>query len=454
MIPVVTPAEMAAIDAAAPEPVAVLVERAGWAVARAARRLLGACYGRRIVVVAGPGNNGADGRAAAAVLAREGARCWVLDAREAPPELPAADLVIDAAFGTGLSRPWSAPRPPAGVPVLAVDIPSGVDGTTGERLGDPVAVDRTVTFAALKPGLLLTPGRILAGRVEVADIGLDVGGARAHVVEDPDAAGWIPPRAVDAHKWRSAVRLVGGSPGMSGAPRLAAAAALRAGAGYVQIASPGVAAPPGPVEAVGLALPAADWVPAAREGLERVAAVAVGPGLGRGHDDELAAFVASVPVPLVVDGDALTPPVVNAAAARGAPTIVTPHDGEWVRLGGDVGADRFAATRAAAERWGVVVVRKGPVTLVAAPDGRLRVVTSGDERLATAGTGDVLTGVVAALLARGADAFDAAAAGAHLHGRAAALGPREGLVAGDVVDRLPDALAHLRDAGASAGGRR
>ena len=173
MIPVLTPAEMAAVDAAAPEPVEVLIERAGAAVAREALRLLGGAYGRRVVVLAGKGNNGADGRSAARRLERRGVRVEVIDALGAPARLPGADLVVDAAYGTGFRGAYDAPEA-GGTPVLAVDIPSGVDGTTGEAAGLVLAATRTVTFAALKPGLLFDPGRSLSGDVVVADIGLDV----------------------------------------------------------------------------------------------------------------------------------------------------------------------------------------------------------------------------------------------------------------------------------------
>ncbi len=170
---VVTPEQMGAIDAAAPEPVEVLIGRAGAAVARHAVAMLGGCYGRRVVVVAGKGNNGNDGRDAARRLELRGVRVRVIDAADAPARLPAADLVIDAAYGTGFHGSYEPPDP-GGAPVLAVDIPSGVDGLTGAVAGGAVRADRTVTFAALKPGLLFHPGRALAGEVVVADIGLDV----------------------------------------------------------------------------------------------------------------------------------------------------------------------------------------------------------------------------------------------------------------------------------------
>jgi len=188
VIPVVTPAEMRAIDEAAPEPVDVLIERAGEATFRAALDLLGGTYGRHVVLVAGKGNNGADGRSAARRLRRRGVRVVVLDATALPADLPDADLLIDAAYGTGFRGDWTPPPAPPGAAVLAVDIPSGVDGLTGQAHGAPWRADVTVTFAALEPGLLLRDGPDLAGDVRLADIGLDTTSARIHVVEPADVA--------------------------------------------------------------------------------------------------------------------------------------------------------------------------------------------------------------------------------------------------------------------------
>ena len=474
VIPLVTPEEMAAIDAAAPEPVEVLIERAGAAVARAALELLGGAYGRRVVVVAGKGNNGADGRSAATRLARRGVRVTVIDTAGAPERLPPCDLVIDAAFGTGFRGGWVAPRAPDGAQVLAVDIPSGISGLTGEASGNPLAADRTVTFAALKPGLVLGDGPALAGKVTVADIGLDCSTARAHLVEATDVACWLPDRPREAHKWQSAVWLVAGSPGMTGAAHLATRAAQRAGAGYVRLSTPGLADDPRlPTEAVGVPLPGKRWDREVLAGLDRFAALAVGPGLGREEPtaEAVRALVAEATVPMVVDGDGLsaladagmsvvdgdrldTPtgshePGPGGAAAkvltrRAGPLVLTPHDGEFARLGGDVGdPDRIATTRAMAAAFGCVVLRKGPTTVVAGADGRVLVCTAGDARLASAGTGDVLTGIIAALLAQGLTPIRAAAAGAVLHGRAGDLAWPRGLVAGDLVEHLPRALADL-----------
>ncbi len=448
MIPVVTPAEMAEIDAAAPEPVEVLIGRAGHAVARAALDLLGGAYGRRVVVLAGKGNNGNDGRDAARRLRRAGVRVRVLDAGEAPPVLPDADLVVDAAFGTGFRGAYRAPEP-GFARVLAVDIPSGVDGLTGEVAERVLPADRTVTFAALKPGLLLHPGAGYVGEVDVADIGLDVSGARAAVVDDDDVLAWWPVRQPDDHKWRSAVLVVGGSPGMPGAATLTARAAQRAGAGYVRLGTPGGAPAGAPTEAVGLDLPGEHWAPEVLGALDRFHALVIGPGLGRaeGTAEQVRQVVAHAPVPVVVDGDGLTALGASAAgvlAGREAPAVLTPHDGEFARLaGGPPGADRLEATRSLAARLGATVLLKGPTTCVAGPDGFVLLAAAGDDRLATAGTGDVLAGVLGSLLARGVAPAPAAASAAHVHGAAGTLGWRHGLVAGDLVDLLPAVLDDL-----------
>jgi ADP-dependent NAD(P)H-hydrate dehydratase / NAD(P)H-hydrate epimerase len=449
VIEIVTPGEMAEIDAAAPEPVEVLIGRAGAAIARAARRLLGGSYGRTVNVIAGKGNNGADGRVAGDRLSATGVTVRVYDAASCPQTLPPSDLVIDAAYGTGFRGEWVPPHV-SGAPVLAVDIPSGVDGLTGIAVPDALTAVETVTFAALKPGLLVNDGKRLAGTVRVADIGLDVSSARAHAVERADVAGWLRPRPVDAHKWSQAVRIVGGSPGMTGAASLAATAAMRAGAGIVWLSIPGEDHPRAElVEVVGKPVPADGWATNVAAELDRFGALVVGPGLGLAPTTtaDVAAVLAAASCPVVVDGDGLTAlaasPGGAASALRGrrGPTVLTPHDGEFARLAeGRPGADRFDAARRLAAATGTVVLLKGPTTLIAEPDGLVRAVTAGDQRLATAGTGDVLSGTIGALLAGGIAAFDAAAAGAWLHGTAATLQPATGVVAGDVAAAIPRAI--------------
>ena len=472
MIPVLTPDEMAGVDRQAPEPVEVLIGRAGAAVAQRAARLLSGVYGKAIVVVAGKGNNGADGRAAAAVLAASGAKVEVLEAAGLAPghPLPPAQLVIDAAYGTGLQRAYLPPSPGSS-PVLAVDIPSGVSGSTGEVLegGGALGAVATVTFASLKPGLLLGSGPGLAGDIEVADIGLGelVGvAARCWLVEDGDVRALVPARAREAHKWQTAVRVVAGSPGMTGAPWLASRAALRAGAGYVQLSMPGVdpaVLPPG--EVVHHPVAASGWHKEVLEGLSRVKALVIGPGLGplTGGDvlsgelsgGEVGLVVASALVPVVVDADGLnaigTLEGLRAIVERRTePTVITPHVGELTRLAGHPpGPDHLAAARDAAARSGAIVLLKGSTTVVAAPDGRALMSCSGDSRLATAGTGDVLSGMIGAFIARGVPAFEAAALAAHVHGRAASTGYSQGLVASDLPDLVASWLSALLGRGSA-----
>jgi len=450
VIPVLTPEEMAEIDRAAPETTDVLVARAGAAVVREAAVMLGGTYGRRVVVVAGKGNNGADGRAAAAGLHRRGVRVRVVDAAEAPVRLPACDLVLDAAYGTGFRGDYLAPDP-GGAPVLAVDIPSGVDGRTGGAADAAVWAARTVTFAALKPGLLLHPGADRAGEVAVADIGLDTSGARAHLVEPHDVSGWLPERPAETHKWNTAVWVVAGSPGMTGAAHLCSRAAMRAGAGTVRLGIPGSDPDPGAPEIVGHRLPADDWDSAVVEHSARAKALVVGPGLARtdATRDAVRRLLAASTLPAIVDADGLYALGGRDEAARvlhdrSAPTVLTPHEGELARLtGAPAGADRLAEARDLAAAVGATVLLKGSTTVIADPVGEVLITNSGDSRLATAGTGDVLSGIVGALLAQGLDGLRAAASAAFVHGRAARLGWRRGLVAGDLIDLLPAAIDGL-----------
>ncbi len=521
MIALVTPIEMRAIDTAAPVTQETLIQRAGFAVAREALSMLGGTYGRRVVVVAGPGSNGADARVAAGLIERRGVRVTLVNVdRDHPPpvRLPHSDLVIDGAYGTSFSGPYVAPDP-QGAPVLAVDIPSGVDPLTGLVHPDsiPVRAHTTVTFAAMKPGLVLADGPACSGRIVVADIGLDLGvHMRAGVVTEEDVAAALPTRSRDAHKWDAAVLIIAGSEGMIGAPLLVSQGALRAGAGMVRLAVPGQVL--GGTEAVGVALPAENWSATAMTLTEKCGAVVVGPGLGRERSTRAAVrqLLNKCQLPIVVDADALMalapgpkeedpramvrralsgdtdrsvletngnggdlPPgqraVLQAAARRiGASpgavaaagtaftadldasvralsgrlpgrTVLTPHEGEFRSLtGNNVSADRFADVRRLAAATGAVVLLKGPTTLIARPDGWVDVVTTGDQRLATAGTGDVLSGVIGALLAQGLPTHKAAAVGAWLHGTAAASGLSDGLVAGDLPQLVAGVLSRVR----------
>jgi hydroxyethylthiazole kinase-like uncharacterized protein yjeF len=493
MEPVLTPEAMARADRRtidAGTPVSVLMERAGRAVAWAARRMTDGAYGRRVVVVCGKGNNGGDGLITARALGRWGMRTHVVelaagvDRRALERALRSADLAIDAMYGTGFrgalegDAAWFAELLAAWRgPVLSVDIPSGVDGLTGAVQGAAVRADRTVTFEARKPGLVFEPGRSHAGAVTVAPIGIDLGldgldPLPLAMLEASDVERLVPPRAPTAHKWVAGVMVVGGSGGMTGAPMFVSHAAMRAGAGIVWCGLPGedAAHDAAGTEVITRALPVgADGTLAPRAAdavlanISRFGALALGPGLGADPAirEPVRALVAEARVPLVLDADGLNAlngefePLL-ARRTAGTATVLTPHDGEYARLAGQpVGDDRVAAARRLADRAGAVVLLKGPATIVVEPavgggpyGARVALNPTGTPALATAGSGDVLSGVIAAFLARGMAAFDAAAAAAWVHGRAGALAAETVGETGVVASDLMSAIARtLQDPG-------
>ena len=451
---VYTPEQMRYIDAHSGVDVAVLIRRAGYAVAQTALRMLGGSYGKHVIVLAGKGNNGEDGRVASDFLRARGVKVSVFSSSEMPTQLPECDLVIDAVYGTGLRSDFVAPT--TNVPVLAVDIPSGIDATTGECRGAPLRANETITFGGLKPGVVLQPGRTYAGQITVVSLdlpvhlGVQVDEKTINVVTRNDVEQWVPPRAPTTHKWKSGVRAIAGSKTMMGAAQLSCAAAYRAGAGIVHLSSiggtPEIIAP---LEVVYRSVSETHWADQCLSDIERFASALIGPGMGRGDElvEEVFQFVSRCPVPLVIDGDGLQilassrdgqrRNMANFFAQRTAETVLTPHDGEFSALTGErPSADRIADTRKAAAALQAVVLLKGSTTVVAEPGGNVLCITNGDARLATAGSGDVLTGVIAALLAVGLDAFHAAAAGAFIHGNALERLPQCGVVASDIVREI------------------
>ena len=440
-------AEQIAIDAGTP--VETLMERAGMCAAEAIRRFAGPIPA---LILCGPGNNGGDGYVIARGLKERGVPVRV--AASAAPATPAAiqaralwdgpvetldaegaPLLIDALFGTGLTRPLDqaasrALAQPALVRV-AIDLPSGVSTDDGAILSPVPDFDLTITFATLKPAHLLQPAARHMGRIVVADIGI---AATSHLtaIERPSLAAPGP----DDHKYkRGYVLVLGGD--MPGAAGLAAIAALRAGAGSMRLVTNS------PIGALPLAIMQGGGDVAARLADERVGAVALGPGLMPG--DETAALLTQCidsGHPLVLDAGAITlladlgPEALRALAT---PAILTPHPGEFTRLFGTLEGSKVEQAREAARRSGAVIVAKGADSVVAAPDGRAAISRMSCPWLATAGSGDVLTGTIAALRARGLDAFDAAIAGVWLHVRAGQIaGP--GLVADDLPGGLRAAL--------------
>jgi len=445
--PLYTSEEMRTAEERHPGAVEELMERAGCAVAQVGLELFAPA--QSWTVVCGGGANGGDGRIAARELERAGKRVRIVDAKAGETELGEPDVIVDALFGTGFR---GKPRSDAAAliermnaspaRVIAVDLPSGVDASTGEIAGAAVLADSTVTFHGRKVGLVVAPGRFHAGTVHVADIGLDeletgISLVTAGILDT------VPRRGDRDNKYTAGhVLVVGGSPGLTGAPSLTAMAALRADAGYVTLAAPEETLPVFEqrlLEVVKRPLPD-DLSDLA----EKASALAVGPGLGR--SDAARALVrrslAEIDRPAVVDADALYG---LEPADWPAPRVLTPHDGELARLLGresrEIAAHRIASVREAAERFNCVVLLKGADTLVAAPGRGLLVSALGLPSLATAGTGDVLSGVIAAFLAKGMDAQLAAAAGAAAQQRAAVEAPqRAGLVASDLIEALPRVL--------------
>jgi NAD(P)H-hydrate epimerase len=389
-----------------------LVRDAGTAVALEARRLLGSCYGRRVVVIVGPGLNGADGRVVAEWLRGRGARVDVIDVDHQPTSLRGYDLYVDAAFGLGCSRPYVAPTISGPTKVLAVDLPSGVNADTGDVLGAPARADVTVALGAFKYAHVNGAALDYVGERRFAGLHI-VTHARDGLVTDDDLRDFVRFSPSD-HKWKHALAILAGSATMGGAAVLACEGAIAAGASMVRLTSrlegTRPVAPP-PVEVVYDESPRID---------PRVHAVVVGPGLGVDATAWLAPRLRDVTVPVVVDADGLTGELIRQRP-REVPWVLTPHEGEFARLTGtSVGRDRVGAVRQLARDTGCVVLLKGPVTIVADPAGALRVVTSGTSALASAGTGDVLAGLIGAAIARGHDPFSAAALSAYLHGRAGA----------------------------------
>jgi NAD(P)H-hydrate epimerase len=440
--------------ASAPE----LMERAG---ATAARVALQVFHGaERWTVVCGAGSNGGDGRVVARHLSNAGKQVRIVDAKAGDTELGEPQAIVDALFGTGFR---GAPRPDAraliehinasDAPVLAVDVPSGVDASTGEVAGPAVKADETVTFHGRKVGVVVAPGRFYVGHLHVVDIGLDAmeTGARFAM---PALLSVVPRRREQDNKYTAGhVLVVGGSRGLTGAPSLTALAAMRADAGYVTVAAPESTMPVFEqrlLEAVKRPLPDDGGLVAERaadvvlELAERASAVALGPGLGRGAGPRalVRRLLAELELPVVVDADALFE---LEPADWPAPRVLTPHEGELGRLLGreshEIAAHRLASVREAVERFSCVVVLKGSDTLVAAPDRGLLVSALGLPSLATAGSGDVLTGIVAAFLAKGLQPQLAAAAATVAQQRASVEATqRAGLVASDLIDALPRAL--------------
>jgi NAD(P)H-hydrate epimerase len=445
-----------------PDSMRELMVRAGTATAEAAMRRFPEA--RAFTVVCGGGSNGGDGLVAAEVLRAQG-EVLVVEMKGGERTLGSPDVIVDALFGTGFSGEPRADAAAlieqmnsAGVPIVSVDIASGVDASTGEIAGSAVKAALTVTFYARKVGHVVAPGRFHRGELEIAEIGLS-GGETGCKLATLELLSELPRRTGSDTKFSAgSVLVVGGSPGLSGAVCLAGEAAFRADAGYVTVVVPRSLLPPIELrllEAVKRPAPEDENGHLTVEALKLVAelepraqALALGPGIGRspGTREFVRELLEQTTLPAVVDADALFE--LKPGKWR-SPVVLTPHAGELARLLGKesawVNAHRLAAARECAERFSAVTLLKGADTIVVSPAGEVLVCEEGTPALATAGSGDVLTGVVASFLAKGLAPERAAAAAAVAHGRAAQLiEPQIGVVAGDVVRMLPQAISQDR----------
>lgn len=483
----------------------VLMENAAAALMSEMEAFFGSLSGLRVCIVCGKGNNGGDGLALARRLSIRGVdvrvallarfsevsgdakinldilrKCGIPIISNATRQdvfdlVSASDVVVDAIFGTGLSSPLAGRFSQAveiintsGLPVVSVDVPSGIDADTGRVMGAAVAADLTVTMGLLKPGLLLGSGPLYAGSVRVADIGIPRGvieeeGVACWLIDGEYAAGSLMPRLPDTHKGDYGhVMVLAGSLGKAGAAALAAKAALRSGAGLVSVVVPVSLVPvihqlSAEVMCIGIAesIDGTIGIGADEEIFrlsKKMGACAIGPGLTTHREavQVVRNLVKHLSVPMVIDADGLNALAGSLDILNGlnAPAVLTPHPGEMSRLAGiapeEIQKDRLGIAARFATRYGVTLVLKGAATVVAGADGRMFINSTGNPGMATAGAGDVLTGMIAGFLAQGYPATEAACLGVYIHGLAGDIAAKEktetAMIAGDIIEKIPEAV--------------
>ncbi|SHE36003.1 NAD(P)H-hydrate epimerase [Ferrithrix thermotolerans DSM 19514] len=437
-----------------------VVARVGFAVARITMKMLSGAYGKRVYIEAGPGNNGEDARSAARFLSERGVKVIVKGIKDRDMgSIKEADLFIDGSFGVGINREFEPVKLPPHIPVLSVDVPSGLDADLGTLWGGCLAADVTATVGALKIGLLQNQGPLVSGKVEVALEDLYTSGTSVSLIEDTDVLEHLGEGDLYDHKWRHSVFVLAGSEGMFGAAELSANASYRLASGIVHLYYPstpggrmGVTLSP---EIVRVGLDSL-WAEPVIDAARHFKSTVIGPGLGRSLQlsNLVRRLLNNTEMPALLDADgifALGDParLRRIATSRNAPIVITPHEGEFNAFfeGSGVkvvrGEDRVKAAVRAAEMCGAIVLLKGSLTVVASPHGAAYLVGSGSSRLGVGGSGDVLSGVIGGLMARGVEPALASALGAHIHGRASSFLGGYSVRASDLIEGCVGWLSSL-----------
>ncbi len=438
------------------------IDNVGFAISKIALTMLGGSYGKRVLIDVGPGSNGADARATALQLERRGVKVVLKELKDrSSSDVDGVDLYVDGVLGVGVNRDYLPRLLPDDLPVLAIDVPSGLDADRGIVHGGCQRADVTATIGALKPGLMQNQGPEFSGEIELVLSDIYKNTLATSLIEDSDVLEYLPASSLADHKWCHSVFTLAGSESMMGAAELSTLASYRIASGIVHLYYP-LATPV--KQGVDLALSPeivrvgleSLWAEPVIDAAKRFRAIVIGPGLGRSLQisNLVRRLLAHSNVPAVVDADgifALGEPARLERLARGrsAPIVITPHEGEFnsffepIGLAVQAKEDRIDVARRAALASASIVLLKGSPTVVATPSGVVYVVTSGSSRLAVAGTGDVLSGVIGGLFARGVEPALAAALGAHIHGRASSYLGGYSIRASELIDACSSWLSTL-----------